>query len=126
MERKNTMNQEKIGKFIADCRKKKKLTQEQLAEVIGVSRKSVSRWENGSTMPDYALLDSLCKELGITINELYYAKKMIKEDYKELSENNLKMFMKEKYNKKVLFKKAIGFLILGILVFVITYLIMNK
>lgn len=48
-------------------------------------------------MPDYALLDSLCKELGITINELYYAKKMIKEDYKELSENNLKLFMKEKY-----------------------------
>lgn len=120
------MNQIEIGKFIADCRKKKKIIQEQLAEVIGVSRKSVSRWENGSTMPDYALLDSLCKELGITINELYYAKKMIKEDYKELSENNLKLFMKEKYNKRVLFKKAIGFLILGILVFVITYLIMNK
>ena len=45
------MNQEKIGKYISECRKKQKMTQEQLAEKLGVTSKSVSRWENGKTMP---------------------------------------------------------------------------
>ncbi len=47
------MNQERIGKFIATCRKEKNLTQEELAEKLGVTSKSISRWENGKTMPDY-------------------------------------------------------------------------
>ena len=54
------MNQEKIGVFIAKCRKDKNLTQEQLAEKLGVSNKSISRWENGKTMPDYSILKDLC------------------------------------------------------------------
>ena len=53
------MNQEKIGAFLAECRKQKNLTQEQLSEILGVSSKSVSRWENGKTLPDYTVLDSL-------------------------------------------------------------------
>ena len=64
------MNQEKIGKFIAECRKENKLTQEQLAERLGVSDKSISRWENGKTMPDISLFEPLCEELKISINEL--------------------------------------------------------
>lgn len=64
------MNQEKIGKFIAECRKEKKLTQEQLAEKLGVSNRSISRWENGKTMPDISLFEPLCEELNISINEL--------------------------------------------------------
>lgn len=64
------MNQEKIGKFIAKCRKEKKLTQEQLAEKLGVTSKSISRWENGNTMPDLALFNPLCEMLQITVNDL--------------------------------------------------------
>ena len=69
------MNQEKIGAFLAECRKQKNLTQEQLSEILGVSSKSVSRWENGKTLPDYTVLDSLCKALGISVNEFYYGEK---------------------------------------------------
>ncbi|MDO4282496.1 MAG: helix-turn-helix transcriptional regulator [Clostridia bacterium] len=58
------MNQEKIGLFIRELRKEKNMTQEQLAENLGVTDKSVSRWENGKTMPDYTLLKPLCDELG--------------------------------------------------------------
>lgn len=64
------MEQEKIGKFIAECRKKQKLTQEQLGEKIGVTSKSISRWENGKTMPDISLFEPLCKELNISVSEL--------------------------------------------------------
>lgn len=70
------MDQEKIGKFIAECRKDKKLTQEQLGEKLGVTSKSISRWENGRTMPDISLFEPLCNELGISINELFKAKKI--------------------------------------------------
>jgi len=69
------MNQEKIGKFIAECRKEKNLTQEQLAEKLGVSNKSVSRWENAKTMPDISLFEPLCKELDISFNELLTGEK---------------------------------------------------
>ena len=64
------MNQEKIGKFIAQERKNNDLTQEQLANKLGVTSKSISRWENGNTMPDISLFEPLCDELNITINEL--------------------------------------------------------
>lgn len=64
------MEQEKIGKFIAECRKKQKITQEQLGEKLGVTSKSISRWENGRTMPDISLFEPLCKELNISVNEL--------------------------------------------------------
>ncbi|WP_310603262.1 helix-turn-helix domain-containing protein [Anaerosporobacter sp.] len=64
------MNQIMIGKFIAIKRKEKNLTQEQLAEKLGVSNKTISKWENGKCMPDYSVVESLCKELEITIAEL--------------------------------------------------------
>jgi len=70
------MNQEKIGVFIAKCRKEKKLTQEQLAEKIGVTDKSISRWENGRTMPDISLFEPLCDALNISINELLKGEKI--------------------------------------------------
>ena len=64
------MNQLIIGQFIAKKRKEKNLTQSELAEKLGVSNKSVSKWENGRCMPDYSIIESLCKELDITIAEL--------------------------------------------------------
>ena len=64
------MNQSKIGTFIADKRREKNMTQAELAEKIGVSNKTISKWENGKCMPDYAVIQSLCEELGITVSEL--------------------------------------------------------
>ena len=69
------MTNEKIGAFIAAMRKEKKLTQEQLAERLGVSNRSVSRWENGKTLPDLSLMQVICEELDITISELLNGEK---------------------------------------------------
>ena len=64
------MNQQAIGKFIAQKRKEKNLTQEQLAEKLGVSNKTISKWENGKGMPDYSVVKNLCEALQITVAEL--------------------------------------------------------
>ena len=64
------MNQLTIGKFISQKRKEKNLTQEQLAEKLEVSNKTISKWETGKCLPDYGIVKSLCKELEITIAEL--------------------------------------------------------
>ena len=64
------MNQQLTGKFIAHKRKEKNLTQEQLAEKLGVSNKTVSKWETGKSMPDYSVVKILCEELGVTVAEL--------------------------------------------------------
>lgn len=64
------MNQLTTGKFITQKRKEKNLTQEQLAEKLGVSNKTISKWETGKCMPDYGVVKSLCEELEITVAEL--------------------------------------------------------
>ena len=61
------MNQLVTGKFIALKRKQKNLTQEQLAEKLGVSNKAISKWETGKCMPDYSIIKSLCEELEVTV-----------------------------------------------------------
>ena len=83
------MNQIKIGKFILNCRKEKKLTQEQLAEKLGVTSKSISRWENGNTMPDYSLLKELCNILDINVNELLNGEKINMKNYEKKTEELL-------------------------------------
>lgn len=64
------MNQLTTGRFIQQKRKEKNLTQEQLAEKLGVSNKTISKWETGKCMPDYVIVKNLCEELGITVAEL--------------------------------------------------------
>ena len=64
------MNQTAIGSYIARKRKEQNLTQEQLAEKLGVSNKTISKWENGKCMPDYSIIEQLCKELSVTLSEL--------------------------------------------------------
>ncbi len=64
------MDQIAIGKFIAQKRKEQNLTQEQLAERLGVSNKTISKWETAKCMPDYAVVKKLCEELKVTISEL--------------------------------------------------------
>lgn len=89
------MNQEKIGNFIAAMRKEKGLTQAQLAERLGVINKTVSRWETGKNMPDYAVLEDLTQELGITVNELIRGEKIMKEAIIQEYDHNLVEVLKE-------------------------------
>lgn len=69
------MTNEKIGSFIAAMRKERNMTQEQLAEKLGVSNRSVSRWENGKTLPDLSLMEVICGELGVSMSELLRGEK---------------------------------------------------
>lgn len=68
------MNQKQIGRYIAEKRRIKNLTQAQLAERLGISDKTVSKWECGRSMPDYALIQSLCETLDISVSELIEGK----------------------------------------------------
>ena len=83
------MNQEKIGKFIADCRKKKNITQQELAEKLGVSDRTIGNWENGRNMPDLSLFKPLCRELDITLNDLMSGEKVKEKEYQEKLEENI-------------------------------------
>ena len=83
------MDQIKIGKFIASLRKEKCLTQEQLGEKLGVTNKTISRWENGNYMPDVEMLSLWSKEFGVSINELISGERLLAEDFKKAADNNL-------------------------------------
>ena len=83
------MNQEKIGKFIASCRKSKNITQQELAEKLGVSDRTIGNWENGRNMPDLSLFKPLCDELDITLNDLLSGEKVSEKEYQEKLEENI-------------------------------------
>ena len=83
------MNQEKIGKFIAECRKQRKMTQSELGEKLGVTEKSISNWENGRNMPDLSLFKPLCNELNISLNDLLSGEKVTENEYQEKLEENI-------------------------------------
>lgn len=117
-ERRPIMDTKKIGAFIAMNRKKKGYTQEQLAEKLGVTNKTISRWENGHYMPDLSLLEPLSKELDITLNELLAGEEIVKEELVEYSEQNLIQAIdytdkkiKNEHKKISLFIIGIGILI---------------
>ena len=78
------MNQEKVGKFISQCRKEKGMTQAQVAERFGVSNVAVSKWENGKSLPDASIMIELCDLLGITVNELLSGEKINMERFSAL------------------------------------------
>ena len=102
------MNQVEIGKFIAECRKSKNMTQNQLAEMLNISNKSISKWENGSCLPDPSLYEPLCDILGITINELFAGQRIEKEDYQRMADANLMRMLK--YKLYQLSDKSVTFL----------------
>lgn len=83
------MDQEKIGKFIANCRKEKNITQQELAEKLGVSDRTIGNWENGRNMPDFSLFKPLCQELDITLNDLMSGEKVKEKEYQEKLEENI-------------------------------------
>ena len=89
------MDQLKIGKFIAECRREHRLTQLQLAEKLGITDKAVSKWERGIAMPDSSAMLPLCDILGISVNELLIGERMITENVNEKNEQLLLEMTKE-------------------------------
>ena len=95
------MEQAKIGKFIQSQRKEKGLTQTQLAEKLGVSDKTVSKWETGNGLPEVSLMQPLCEILGITVNDLLSAEVLTENNYKQKSEENLIKVVGERQKAKI-------------------------
>lgn len=83
------MNQENIGKFIAELRKENNMTQQQLADKLGVTDRAVSNWENGRRLPDISLLKELSEIYDITIDEIIYGKRIEEEEKIEILEKNM-------------------------------------
>ena len=90
------MNQVKVGKFIAQCRKNKKLTQAQLAEKLNITDRAISKWETGNGMPDSSIMLDLCNELEISVNELLSGEVIKMENYNLKAEENLLDMKKQK------------------------------
>lgn len=88
------MDTQKIGKFLAELRKEKNLTQEELGERIGVTNKTVSRWENGNYLPPVEMLQILSDFFGVSINDLLNGERINESDYKAVSDNNVKFALK--------------------------------
>ncbi len=122
------MDLDKIGKFIALNRKNKGLTQEQLAEKLGVTNKTISRWETGKYMPDLSLLKPLSEELGITLNELLSGEKIKEEKIVENTErsilNTIDYSSKKVENEHK--KISIILMILGAIISISALTIFNK
>lgn len=90
------MDQTKIGKFIAACRKKENLTQMQLAEKMNITDRAVSKWETGKAMPDSSIMLALCDVLKITVNDLLSGEVVSMENYNKELENNLLEMVRQK------------------------------
>ena len=89
------MNQVQIGRFLAQERKRKGYTQKQLSEKLGISDKTISKWECGNGFPEVSLLLPLCGELDITVNELLSGERVCEEDYRRKAEENMVNLVKE-------------------------------
>ena len=83
------MDQRKVGKFIARLRKERGITQEALGRKLGVTNKTVSRWENGNYMPDIQLLVPLAEALGVSVNELLSGERLDDERFRKRADENL-------------------------------------
>lgn len=88
------MDMVQMGSFLAELRKEKKLTQAELGDKLGVTNKTISRWETGNYMPPVEMLEELSNMYGLTINELLSGKKLSTEEYKEMAETNIKETLK--------------------------------
>ena len=89
------MNQIQIGRFIAASRKARNLTQRQLADKLGISDKTVSKWECGKGLPEVSLMLPLCASLGITVNDLLSGERVSGTNYQKKAEENMMDLMKE-------------------------------
>ncbi len=125
------MDMVQMGCFLAELRKGQNLTQAELGDKLGVTNKTISRWETGNYMPPVEMLEELSNMYGLTINELLSGKKLSTEEYKEMAETNIKETLKasafnlkekQDYFKKKWLKDhvavmvVIGLIIIGVFV----------
>lgn len=108
------MDQILTGKFISQERKRKGYTQKQLSEKLGISDKTVSKWERGNGFPEVSLLLPLCNELDITVNELLSGERVSEEDYCKNAEENMLNLVKEaqESKKRIIMSFMIAFLVI--------------
>lgn len=104
------MDQEKIGNFISQMRKQLNLTQREFADTLGVSDKTISKWECGKGMPELSLLLPICEILKINLNELFSGEKLTDADYRQKAEENMVKLLKEAEKMK---NNIVGGQILG-------------
>lgn len=90
----------RIGKFLAELRKQKGMTQEQLGELLGVTNKTVSRWETGAYLPPVEILQRLSDLYGITINEILSTQRLSEEEYRVKAEENIKTAIRYSFTLK--------------------------
>ena len=109
------MDQIKTGKFIADERKKKGYTQRQLAEQLGISDKTISKWARGNGFPEISLLVPLCNELDLSVNELLTGERISETEYREKAEENMVNLVKEaqESKKKIILSGMISALVIS-------------
>lgn len=115
------MNENKIGSFIQLCRKEKGMTQKDLADRIGVSDKTISKWENGNSVPDTEILTSLCQSLDISVNELLSGEKLPVETYPQRAEENMMNLLKENEDNR---KNSTIQLVVGIALGILTFILL--
>ena len=113
------MNLSKIGKFIAECRKVKGLTQEKLAEKLYITDRAVSKWERGLSLPDAGIMLELCSLLDINVNELLNGEKIEMKDYKEKNEELLLELARQDENKN---RKILNITIIASILAVVSYI----
>ncbi len=108
------MDQIKIGRFIAEERKVKKYTQRELADKLGISDKTISKWERGNGFPEVSLLLPLCNELEINVNELLSGKRLQEVNYKKKAEENMVNLVKEtqESRKKIVMSALVACLVI--------------
>ena len=110
----------KIGKFIAQCRKEKNMTQAELAEKLNITDRAISKWETGKGMPDSSIMLDLCNELNISVNELLSGEVIEMNDYdKKAEENLLKLNKSNQYISKKLLQSIIAIILLVLIIIVI-------
>ncbi len=114
----------KIGSFIMELRKKKNMTQKELADKLGITDRAISKWENGRGLPDHSLILDLANILGVSVNELLTGSYLDSKEYKEASEDNLLTLAasSEYFNKELnILEKTfciIQFIAIGIMIFI--------
>lgn len=113
------MDQKKIGAFLKELRKEKQLTQEQLAEILGVTNRSISRWENGVNMPDFDLVIEIANYYDVSIEEILDGERKNEMIDKKTEQMLLKVADYESNEKQRFSKRVCGLFIAAILAFIL-------